>query len=135
MFSQASVILFTGGDVKDTPWADTPSPWADIPSPGQTLSPPGQTPPSPRADTPSLSRHPTPQADTPCPMHAGIQPPHPVHARIHPPPTATDADGMHPTGMHSCFSRLLYCPFTGRERLIRSHLSARFSFELSRNSN
>ena len=51
----------------------------------------GQTPP--HADTP-LDRHPTladtPWADTP------RQTPAP------PPETATAADGMHPTGMHSC---------------------------------
>ena len=60
MFSQASVILFTGECIPactgaDTPW-QTP-PWAD-----------------------------TPQADTP----------------LQTPMTATAADGMHPTGMHSC---------------------------------
>ena len=43
-----------------------------------------------------------------------------------PPQTATAAGGTHPTGMQSC---------TGRERLIRSHSSARFCFELSGNSN
>ena len=58
MFSQASVILSTGGCVADTPQADTP--WAD--TPGQT--PPGQIPPGrhPQADTPwagtPLGRHP-----------------------------------------------------------------------------
>ena len=41
--------------------------------------------------------------DTPWPVHAGIHThPCPVHAGMHPPPTATAADGTHPTGMHSC---------------------------------
>ena len=65
--------------------------------------PPGQTHP--------LGRHPLgrhhPQADPPSqcmlgytPVHAGIHtPPCPVHAGID---MATAADGMHPTGMHSC---------------------------------
>ena len=47
-------------------------------------NPPGQTPlPSACWDTP------------PCPVHVGIHAP--------PPPVATAADGMHPTGRHSCF--------------------------------
>ena len=78
MFSQASVILFTGVCVCDpvgrhslpgqTPPAQTPT-WADIP----------------QTDTPWLG-HP-PWADTPSPE------------------TATAAGGMHPTGMHSCLAR------------------------------
>ena len=54
MFSQASVILSTGGSGRhppDTPWADTP--WADIPS--------GQTP---SGQTSLLGRHSLPGADT-----------------------------------------------------------------------
>ena len=64
-----------------------------LPISGQTpawASPPGQTPPqadTPRADTP---RQKPPWADTPHEM-------------------ATAADGMHPTGIHSCFSNV----FTG----------------------
>ena len=38
------------------------------------------------------------------------------------------AGGTHPTGMYCCFT-------TGWERLIRSHSSAKFCFELSGNSN
>ena len=77
--------------------------------------------------------------------------------------TATAADGTHPTGMHCCFESVtcnnwkmsldqsekkvnslvtsktsgildINC-ITGWERLIRSHSSARFCFELSGNSN
>ena len=93
MFSQASVILFTGGGhvfqhaldrhtpvrqpQSDTPRADTPL-WADTPT-GADI-PTGQPPPSVCWDTP----------------------PYPVHAGIHP-PAATATDGTHPTGMHSCF--------------------------------
>ena len=53
-------------------------------------------------DTPPWADSPygqTPQTDTPCPVHAGIHPPCPVHSGID---MATAADGMHPTGMHSC---------------------------------
>ena len=104
MFSQASLILTTGGGVHPsmhwgrhplplcmlgytapqpyTPWADTPQ--ANIP-PGRL--PPGQTPPGqkpPWADTPSWQT-----------LLSGR------HPLVHPPmPTAVD--GMHPTGMHSC---------------------------------
>ena len=49
--------------------------------------PPGQTPP----------------ADTPLPSACWNTHPCPVHAGIHPLPTATAADGTHPTGMHTCF--------------------------------
>ena len=82
------------------PWADTPSrhllgrhtPWADT-NPGQT--PPQQTPPQ--------GRH-----------HPGIHPPwqtsplsrYPL-GRHPPPPTATAADGTHPTGMLSCLVGML----------------------------
>ena len=85
MFSQASVILFTGVCVcvcvcvsqyaleQKRPWLDSPGqtpPWAD--------TRPGQHPPS-WADTL--------QEDTPLGTH---------------PPTATTEDGTHPTGIHSC---------------------------------
>ena len=46
----------------------------------------------------------------------------------------TAAGGIHLTGIHSC-SYLNYVRYTGRVRLIRSHSSARFCFELSGNSN
>ena len=116
MFSQASVILFTGGGdtpQTDTPWADTPfarhppadtplgrPPWADTPR--QTCPrqpPPGQTPlrQTPQADTP--------QADTPSPgqtpLKADTPPPIPQQ-------TATAADSTHPTRMHSCYTLLLH---------------------------
>ena len=67
MFSQVSVILFTG--------ADTP--------PGHT--PPGQTPNTALGQTP-----PTPWTDP-----LGSTPSTPQQM-------ATEADGTHPTGMHSC---------------------------------
>ena len=98
MFSQAFVILSTGGVYPSMHWA------------GGVADPPGMTPPW--ADTPhQTSPHQTPRwADTPCPVHAGIHTPpaqylleytppaqwmlgytqaHPVHAGIHlhcPPP-------------------------------------------------
>ena len=78
MFSQASVILFTGGrgGVWQTAHEQTPRqtplpgrpPWADTPSRYTPLGrhPPGQTPPA---------RHPLPSAcwdaHPPCPVHAG----------------------------------------------------------------
>ena len=64
MFSQASVILFTGGGecLTDTPWVDTSpgrhSPWADT-SQADTPSPPGRHPPPVRhcpGHTDTLSR-------------------------------------------------------------------------------
>ena len=64
MFSQVSVILFTGGCIPACTGADTP---------------PGQTYPS---------------------MHWGR---HLTGRPFPPPPTATAADGTHPTGMLSCY--------------------------------
>ena len=53
----------------------------------------GQTPPGQTPSWPATPRQ-TPPGQTPsCSVHAGI----------HPPLVATAADGMHPTGMHSCF--------------------------------
>ena len=82
MFSQASVILFTGGGVY-------PSMYWGRHSPGQT--PPEQT---------SLGRHPLPPSRHP--LHLGKHPldRHPLGKH---PLTATAADGTHPTGMHSCY--------------------------------
>ena len=77
MFSQASVILFRGGVVAETPRQT--SPWADIPL--------GKHPP--------LGRHPSTQ----CMLGYTL----PSACRETPPLMATAADGMHPTGMHSCF--------------------------------
>ena len=92
MFSQASVILFTGGGTRMH----------------LGRHPPGQTPP--------MGRH----------------PPGPTPAR-------RPLQWMHPTGMHSCIMMqwdcLSHITNTGRERLIRSHSSARFCFKLSGNSN
>ena len=82
----------------EPPWADTPrqTPWADIPTH------PRQTPQAdtPWADTP-LGRHPpvqiprqTPWADIPpvqCMLGYGQQ-----------------VGGMHPTGMHSCYSGIFH---------------------------
>ena len=89
MFSQVSVILFTGERVWQTPpdrhppptgrhhpWADTP--WADIP-PGQTRQPPG--------------RH------RPGQTLPGRQPLPPGHTPPRPWQTTTAADGTHPTYM------------------------------------
>ena len=96
MFSQVSVILFTGGtlgvcgrhppDRHSLPWADTPR-----------QTPPRQTPPwadTPPANTPS----PYPvHAGTHlhCPVHAGIHTPCPVHAGIHPIPTGGHCSGRY----------------------------------------
>ena len=86
MFSQASVILSTGGVWVDTPRADT--------SLGR---PTGQTPHW--ADNP-LGRHPflgrQPPGQTPLPGQTLL-----------PQQTATAADGTHPTGMHSCLMLIL----------------------------
>ena len=82
MFSQASVILFTGGCLPDTPWADTPGqtyPWVD----------------TTWADTPWTDSW----ADPPWVDTAQVDNP---WADTLPPDTATAADGTHPTGMHSC---------------------------------
>ena len=83
MFSQASVILSMGeGCLADIPPGQTPDthPWVNTPS--------GKIP---------LGRH-----ASPAQCMLGYTPPCPVHAGIHP-PTATAADGTHPTGMHSCW--------------------------------
>ena len=87
VFLHLSVILFAGRVWQTPPPQEDNSPWADTP-PGKH---PQHTPP-PRADPPRqtpLDRHPT-WADTPS---LGRHP-HPK--------TATEAGGMHPTGMHSC---------------------------------
>ena len=82
MFSQASVILFTGGGMYPSMhWADTP---------------PRQT----RPDTPLPSAW-LGYTQPPCPVHAGIHPPAQCMLGYNP-PAATAADGTHPTGMHSC---------------------------------
>ena len=55
----------------------------------------GQTPPSRPWDTP--------QEDTPCPVHAGIQTPYPVHAGIHTlPPSQCMLGYMPPTPTGHC---------------------------------
>ena len=97
---------------------------SDIPGrpPRQTPlgTPPGQSPPW--ADT-LLSRHPLDRhhllgrhpllsrypllgrtCNNPYPVHAGIHTcPCPVHAGIQTAPLPAQADGTHPTGMHSCY--------------------------------
>ena len=105
MFSQASVILSTGGVTDPLPPRQNP----------QADTPPGQTQTLDKRQTP-------PQADTPCPVHAGIytspcpvyagiHPSCPVHAGIHVPArVATAADGTHLTRMHSCNYLLLQSP-------------------------
>ena len=90
MFSQASVILFTGeGVYPSMHWGRHP--------PGQT--PPGRHPPG--IDTP-LAKH--PRANNPQAVHAGIHTPCPMHAGIPPSPSGhcIGRYGTHPTGMHSC---------------------------------
>ena len=81
MFSQVSVILFTGGHwgcVADTPETDTPSL-------GQTPS--GQTSHSPYPVHAGTHLH--------CPVYAGIHTPCPVHAGIHPTPTGGHCSGRY----------------------------------------
>ena len=95
LFSQASVILFTGGGVTarhslgrksltfpgQTPARQTPLPHADTPLGRQTP----HLPPSPRADTLPPGRHPSQKM-------------------------ATAADGTHPTGMYSCLTnKFVFC--------------------------
>ena len=87
MFSQVSVILFTGG-VANTPRQTPPRQTPPTPTPGKTpqadtsrQTPLGRHPP----DRHPLARHPTPGQTLPCPMHAGIHTPCPVHAEIHTP--------------------------------------------------
>ena len=81
MFSQVSVILFTGG-------VYTPFHLA-------------RHPPSRH----SPCRHPLPWADTLPGRHLPRQTPPQVDNT--PSETATAADGTHPTGMHSCYHLLL----------------------------
>ena len=73
MFLHLSVILFTRGCLADTPWQADP-PWADT---HWSRHPPGR---HPQADTSGRHFRQTPPQDT-----------------------ATAADSMHSTGMHSCF--------------------------------
>ena len=112
------------------PWADTP--WADTPPLGrntpQADTPPGQTPPwadtplgrHPQTDTP-LGRHPlvdNPQPDTPArhpPPHCMLEYTHPLPSAcwdIHAPAQCMlgygqQTGGTHPTGMHSCLTKLV----------------------------
>ena len=85
MFSQVSVILFTGGGtVSQHVLGQTPllgrSPLAKHPTP------------------PPLGRHPP----LPAKCMLGYTPPAQCTLGYMPPPAATAADGTHPTGMHSC---------------------------------
>ena len=100
MFSQASVILFTGFVVWQTPPLQTDT----HKHPGQT--PPRQTPS--RQTPPFLGRHPLSWGDTPWAGTPRETPPLPSACwNTHPPPAqctmATAADSTHPTGMHSCY--------------------------------
>ena len=121
MFSQACVknSVQTGGVSQDAlevgtrPWVNTPL-WSDTPLGRHPLgqTPPGQTPTP--GQTPPLVRH--PQADIPL----GRQPPQgrhllPPRTDTHSPlpPTATAADGTHPTGIHSCLSMQLCFSYFG----------------------
>ena len=84
MSSQASVILFTGGESQQALGQTPPTTLADTPLSKITQTPPGRHTPQVEtllADTPLKPD--TPPADIPL--------------------TATAADGTHPTGMHSCF--------------------------------
>ena len=113
MFSQASVILSTGGGCvwQTPPKADTPP--LDRHFPGQT--PPGQTPPghtpqqTPHWASTALGRHLLCRHPRQIPLGRPPQqtPSWPVHAGIHTPcpAAATAADGTHHTGMHPCFSK------------------------------
>ena len=95
LFSQASVILFTGGvcipacTVADTLRADTP-----LGQTSQGRHPPGRHPPGQRHPP---GRHPP-----------GRHPPGRHPPRQTPQQTATAADSTHPTGMHSCYRDLFY---------------------------
>ena len=105
MFTQTSVILFTGGLYPSMHWADTPwqtPPWVDTPWANPPLA---DTPPlgrhclgrHPPWQTPPLGRHPLGRHPPGQTSPARQTPP---WADI--PPMATAADGTHPTGMHSC---------------------------------
>ena len=148
MFSQASVIVLTGGCLPQcmlgyTPWwqtppeqtppsgADTPradtTPWSRHPP--RSRHPLKQTPP--RADT-SGSRQPPPKADTPQSRHP---PPRSRPPRADPLPAehagryAQRAGGTHPTGMQSCL--LLFLSFTCRVNFTFLSRKALFAFSFS----
>ena len=119
MFSQASVILLTGGSASVHAGIHTHPPWADPPG---ADTPPEQTPPGSRHP---WSRHPpgadTPRADTPGADPPGAatppeqtppgadSPPEQTPPQEQTPPTTQHAGrygqragGSHPTGMQSC---------------------------------
>ena len=138
MFSQASVILLTGGvsasvhagihspppQSRHPPGADTP--WEQTPPGADTLQnrhPPEQTPPG--ADTP-LEQTPPLGADTHTPWEqTHTQPgsrPIPPGSRHSPPGADTPpCRGTHPTGMQSCFHAVLGGKI-GRIIVFRVHL-------------
>ena len=114
IFSQACVILFTGGGLpqcmlgyhpqsRHPPWTrhppstDTPM-GADTPRPGtpQSRHPPG--PGTPPDQAPPQTRHPP-----------GSRPPSTEHAGRY----GQRTGGMHPTGMQSCYTCLSVTVFTG----------------------
>ena len=91
MFLQASVILSTRGM--------SASVYAGIPSPPQEQTPAPKSRHPPRADTPQRRHPPPPEQTSPPPE------------RRHPPWKQTPAYGQraagtHPTGMHSCFTKV-----------------------------
>ena len=85
IFSQASVILFTGGG--------STSVYAGIPSPSSRPPPPNKADP-PGKETPLARQTPPGKVDPPA-----RQTPHAVHAGRY----AQQAGGMHPTGMQFLF--------------------------------
>ena len=107
MFSQASVILFTGGGVADPPPADT--------TPAQCMLGYTHTPlPLPSA---CWDAHPPPGQTPPCPVHSGIHPPCPVHAGIHPPsphPSASHCSGRYASYWNAFL--FLFCLLTSELR-------------------
>ena len=95
MFSQACVILFTGGGVCLSACWDTTPQGAD--------TPPGADPPEPT--TPPQSRHPPEQTPPRSrPPTRGVDPPRSRHPLAeHAGRYGQRAGGTHPTGMQSCY--------------------------------
>ena len=98
MFSQACVILFTGGVCLSACWDTTPRTRHPLP---QEQTPQGTPPPGvdPPEWTPWEQTSP-PGADPPPPEQIPLPPPDTEHAGRY----GQRAGGTHPTGMQSCFS-------------------------------